>query len=68
MHAALEAIGRTGASFLVAVRVDAAGRVRTLADIAIPRRYSDLFAEIPEHRFRLDTSSSAIRERRAIPR
>jgi len=68
MHAALEAIGRSGASFLVAVRIDATGRVRTLADIAIPRRYSDLFTEIPEHRFRLDTSSSAIRERRAIPR
>jgi hypothetical protein len=50
-------------SFLVAVRIDAAGRVRALSDIAVPRRYVDLFSEIPEHRFRLDTSSSEIRAR-----
>jgi hypothetical protein len=35
--------------------------VRALGDIAVPRRYVDLFIEIPEHRFRLDTSSTAIR-------
>ncbi|HZS68432.1 MAG TPA: hypothetical protein VFA72_15055 [Burkholderiales bacterium] len=63
MHAALEEIAGSGASFLVAVRVDALGRVRALADIAVPRRYADLFVEIPEHRFRLDTSSTAIRAR-----
>jgi hypothetical protein len=37
--------------------------VRTLSDIAVLRRYADLFSEIPEHRFRLDTSSSQIRAR-----
>ena len=63
MHVALEEIGNSGASFLVAVRVDAAARVRTLSDINVPQRYADLFSEIPEHRFRLDTSSSAIRAR-----
>lgn len=63
MHAALEEIGSSGGSFLVAVRVDAAGRLRALSDIAMPRRFADLFVEIPEHRFRLDTSSSAIRSR-----
>jgi nicotinic acid mononucleotide adenylyltransferase/nicotinamide mononucleotide (NMN) deamidase PncC len=63
MHLALEEIARSGCSFLVAVRIDAAGRVRTLADIPVPRRYADLFTEIPEHRFRLDTSSSEIRAR-----
>jgi hypothetical protein len=63
MHGALEEIGTSGASFLVAVRIDAAGRVRALSDIAVPRRYVDLFSEIPEHRFRLDTSSSDIRAR-----
>jgi hypothetical protein len=63
MHVALEEIGQSGASFLVAVRIDAAARVRTLDDIAVPRRYADLFSEIPEHRFRLDTSSSEIRAR-----
>ena len=63
MHVALEEIASSGGSFLVAVRIDAAGRVRALSDIAVPRRYADLFTEIPEHRFRLDTSSSEIRAR-----
>jgi hypothetical protein len=63
MHMALEEIANTGSSFLVAVRLDAAGRVRTLNDIAVPRRYADLFMEIPEHRFRFDISSSEIRAR-----
>jgi hypothetical protein len=61
MHAALEEIAVSGNSFLVAVRRDAAGRVRALGDVPVPRRYADLFSEIPEHRFRLDTSSSEIR-------
>ena len=65
MHVALEEIASSGASFLVAVRIDAAGRVRALNDIPVPRRYADLFAEIPEHRFRVDTSSSEIRARRS---
>ena len=64
MHAALEEIATSGASFLVAVRIDAAGRLRALGDIPVPRRYADLFSEIPEHRFRVDTSSSEIRARR----
>jgi hypothetical protein len=63
MHLALEEIAKSGASFLVAVRVDAAGRVRALGDIPVPRRYADLFTEIPEHRFRFDISSSEIRAR-----
>jgi nicotinamide mononucleotide (NMN) deamidase PncC len=63
MHGALEEIASSGASFLVAVRIDAAGRVRALSDIPVPPRYADLFTEIPEHRFRLDTSSSEIRAR-----
>jgi len=65
MHVALEEIANSGGSFLVAVRIDAAGRVRALNDIPVPRRYADLFTEIPEHRFRVDTSSSEIRARRA---
>jgi len=63
MHLALEEIGNSGASFLVAVRIDAAARVRALSDIAVPRRYADLFSEIPEQRFRFDTSSTEIRAR-----
>jgi hypothetical protein len=65
MLIALEEIGSAGASFLVAVRIDGAGRVMALRDIAVPRRYGDLFTEIPEHRFRLDVSSSEIRARMA---
>ena len=63
MHMALEEIANSGSSFLVAVRIDAAARVRTLSDIPVPRRYADLFTEIPEHRFRSDISSSEIRAR-----
>src|SRR5437016_4471083 len=63
MYVALEEIANSGSSFLVAVRIDAVGRVRALNDIPVPRRYADLFTEIPEHRFRVDTSSSEIRAR-----
>jgi len=63
MHVALDEIAASGASFLVAVRIDAAGRVCTLNDIPVPRRHADLFTAIPEQRFRFDTSSSEIRAR-----
>lgn len=63
MHVALEEIARSGCSFLVAVRIDAAAHVRRLSDTPVPRRYADLFSEIPEHSFRFDTSSSEIRAR-----
>jgi len=68
MHDALEEIANSGGSFLVAVRIDAVGRIRALKDIPVPRRYTDLFIEIPEHRFRVDTSSSEIRTRRSADR
>jgi hypothetical protein len=67
MHAALEEIADSGGRFLVAARRDAAGRMRALNDIPVPRRYADLFTEIPEHRFRVDISSSEIRARRREP-
>jgi Cytidylyltransferase-like len=63
MHDALEEIANSGSRFLVAVRLDAAKRVRALSDIPVSRRYADLFIEIPEHRFRSDISSSEIRAR-----
>ena len=63
MHAALEEIGQSGGNFLVAVRIDASGRLRTLDDIQVPGRFADLFTEIPGHRFRFDTSSTEIRAR-----
>jgi hypothetical protein len=67
MDAALQEIAASGASFLVAVRVDATGRVRGLNDFPLPPRYAGLFAEIPEQLFRFDISSSAIRARAAAP-
>jgi hypothetical protein len=63
MHDALEEIANARGRFLVAVRIDAAGRVRTLRDILVPQRYAELFSEIPEQRFRSDTSSTEIRAR-----
>ena len=65
MEAALQEMTERGCSFLVAVRVDPAGRVRSLSDVAVPRRFGQLFTAIPESRFRLDSSSSDIRARRA---
>ena len=68
MNAALEEMADRGCRFLVAVRIDRAGRVRSLADAAIPPTFSRLFTAIPESRFRIDASSSAIRAgRRAAP-
>jgi len=68
MNAALEEMADRGCRFLVAVRIDEAGRVRSLADAAIPPKFSQLFTAIPESRFRIDASSSAIRAgRRAAP-
>jgi nicotinamide mononucleotide (NMN) deamidase PncC/nicotinic acid mononucleotide adenylyltransferase len=61
MHAALTEMAGRGARFLVAVRRDAAGRVRSVADAPIPARFAGLFTQIPERRFRLDTSSTEIR-------
>ena len=63
MHVALEEIANAGCGFLVAVRIGATARVYTLSDIPVPRRYAGLFSEIPEQRFRFDTSSSEIRAR-----
>jgi hypothetical protein len=63
MHDALEEIANAGGRFLVAVRIDAAGRVRALNDVLVPPRYAELFSEIPEQRFRSDTSSTDIRAR-----
>jgi Cytidylyltransferase-like len=58
MAEALQAMADRGCRFLVAVRVDAGGRV------AVPPRFTQLFTAIPESRFRLDSSSTEIRARR----
>ena len=60
--AALADIRARGCSFLVAGRLDD-GVFRTLRDIAVPPRFADLFAELPEAAFRVDLSSTEIRAR-----
>jgi hypothetical protein len=64
MHAALEEMAARGARFLVAVRRDAGGRLRSLADAPVPARFAGLFTAIPDSRFRVDASSTELRARR----
>jgi hypothetical protein len=62
MYRALEAIAAQGCRFLVAGRADANGVFRTLADIDVPDRFRGLLAPIPESAFRMDISSTALRQ------
>ncbi len=61
MHAALAAIRAAGCRFLVAGR-RWQGRFRTASDLSIPAGFADLFEELPEGDFRIDTSSTEVRE------
>jgi hypothetical protein len=67
MRGALEFFRRQGCRFLVAGRAGAApGSCLTLNDIAVPEEYRDLFAAIPEEHFRVDVSSTKLRQSRGI--
>jgi nicotinamide mononucleotide (NMN) deamidase PncC len=61
MRAALDEIAGRGCRFLVAGRVNDAGRFVTIADAAIPSEYRGLFSAIPEAQFRSDLSSTRLR-------
>ena len=61
MHSALAETRAAGCRFLVAGRVDG-DSFRTLADVPVPGEFADLVEEIPESRFRLDISSTALRQ------
>ncbi len=64
MRDAFDRIRASGCRFLVAARLDpASGRVRTLADCAIPRGFERLFEAIPAADFRMDLSSTTLREK-----
>ncbi len=63
LKAALGAIAARGCRLLVAGRL-VEGRFRTLADLAPPPEHADLFVAIPEQLFRIDISSTELRERR----
>jgi nicotinamide mononucleotide (NMN) deamidase PncC len=61
MRAALDEIARRGGRFLVAGRVNDAGRFVTIAEASIPPEYRALFSAIPEAQFRSDLSSTSLR-------
>ncbi len=63
MLVALEEMAGRGARFLVAMRRDAAGRLRSLADAPVPERFAGMFTQIPETRFCVDASSTELRSR-----
>ena len=66
MRAALERLRESGCRFLVAARLDrASGRVMSLADCATPRGFERIFEAIPIADFRMDVSSTELRERGA---
>ena len=61
MCAALAELCVNGTKFLVAGRVDGAS-FKTLEDVPIPGGFSFLFSSIPESVFRLDVSSTQLRD------
>jgi hypothetical protein len=63
MDEALDLIRRQGCRFLVAGRVDLTGKFLTLAEVPAPGAHRDLFVPIPEADFRLDLSSTDLRQR-----
>jgi hypothetical protein len=64
MHAALEGIRTAGCRFLVAGRVDAAGRFSVAEAVPVPKPFRDLFTAVPEAEFRIDVSSTQLRAAR----
>ena len=61
LESALHQIEQQGCRFLVAGRL-IGDEFHTLHNLSIPKRFRDLFLDIPEARFRMDLSSTAIRE------
>lgn len=61
MYRALEVIRSAGCRFLVAGRFYQ-GQFHVLSDISLPASFQTMFLELPEERFRIDVSSTAIRE------
>lgn len=64
-HKMLEALHKlrdNGSSFLVAGRGSAQDGFRTLQDVDIPADFADMFTELPESIFRMNISSTEIRQ------
>lgn len=62
MEQALAALRSRGCRFLVAGRASADGRFLSLDDLAIPPAHRDLFTTIPADVFRMDVSSTQLRQ------
>ncbi len=62
MYASFKALRTAGCRFLVAGR-RGDHHFFTLRDVELPAGYRELFEEIPEERFRMDISSTIIRDR-----
>jgi hypothetical protein len=61
MLAALDAIRRAGCRFLVAGRLED-GTFHVLSELPIPPTFKDMFVELPEEEFRVDLSSTQLRQ------
>jgi hypothetical protein len=64
MIRALDEIAGFGCRFVVAGRVDGAGRFVDVGGVAIPAGYRDLFHGLVEREFRVDVSSTELRRAR----
>jgi hypothetical protein len=64
LHEALDAIAAAGCCFLVAGRAEQ-GPFHTLDDVALPPEHAGLFLGLSEEDFRVDVSSTALREQGA---
>jgi hypothetical protein len=64
LHEALDAIAAAGCRFLVAGRAEQ-GPFHTLDDVALPPEHAGLFLGLSEEDFRVDVSSTALREQGA---
>ena len=58
---ALHAIASRGCRFVVGGRVEGCGSFRTWTNDALPGEFHDLFASLPEAEFRVDVSSTELR-------
>jgi hypothetical protein len=67
MSEALQALRDAGCRFLVAGRLDAAGRFLCVDDLSAPDAFCDLFVGIAEEHFRLDLSSTQLRQLASAP-
>eukprot|EP00803_Ostreobium_quekettii_P002877 evm.model.scf_4242.1 EVM.evm.TU.scf_4242.1 scf_4242:2002-2793(+) len=66
MMAEFARVRHQGCSFLVAGRVLANGSFKELSDAEVPGELEDLFQAIPEAQFRVDISSTELREKQGL--